>query len=344
MESILVVKLSSIGDVVQALPVAAALRRRFPEAYMAWAVGPAAAGVVTGSPHLSETLVVGGSGEEGPGLRMMPPVTAPMALRRALREKRFGLSLDLQGLLKSALIAYLSGAKERIGFRNLQEGAFLFNNRRVVADRRDVHAVEAYLGFAEAAGAKREPVDFTIAIREAERRAVDGLLGDRENLAALIPGARWDSKRWPAERFGAVAAGLAEGFGLTAVVVGGPGEAELARRISAAARSPIVDLTGKTSLKEAAEVLRRCRVTIGNDTGPLYVAAAMGSPTVAVFGPTDQRRLGPYGEGHAKVTAGLSCAPCKRRRCDPLKCMEAISPEQVLEEASRLLKERRQES
>ncbi len=335
-KSILVVKLSSIGDVVQALPVAGALRRRFPEAYLAWAVGPAASEVVRGNPNLSETLVVGGSKEYGPGARAVPPVSAPRRLRRALREKGFELALDMQGLFKSALIAYLSGARERIGFRNLQEGAFLLNNRRVVPDRREVHAVEGYLGFAEAVGGEWGPPDFTIATSEEDRKRAEELLGGREGLAALIPGARWESKRWPAERFGAAARALGEEFGLTGVVVGGAEDGKLAERI-AAAGSEVVDLTGKTTLKELAEVFRRCRVTIGNDTGPLYVSFAVGTPTVTVFGPTDPRRVGPYGEGHARVKVGMECAPCRRRRCDPLRCMEAIAPETVVEAAGKLL-------
>jgi ADP-heptose:LPS heptosyltransferase len=121
-KSILVVKLSSIGDVVQSLPVAAALRRRFPQAYIAWAVGAAAADVVVGNPHLSETLIVGAPGGDGPGVRSLPPLTAPLRLMRSLRRLTFDLSLDLQGLFKSGLIAYLSGARQRVGFRRLREG------------------------------------------------------------------------------------------------------------------------------------------------------------------------------------------------------------------------------
>ena len=337
---ILVVKLSSIGDVVQSLPVAAALKRRFPEAHIAWAVGPAAAEAVAGNPHLSEVLAVGGSGEDGPGVESVPPITAPMRLRRALRERRFDLALDLQGLFKSGLIAYLSGARERVGFRSLQEGAFLFYNRWPVRDRPGVHAVEVYLDFAEALGARREPVEFTIAVSEGDCRAVDALVEGGGDLAALIPGARWDSKRWPIERFAATADAVAEEFGLRATVVGGPGDAELGRAIVAAARSRVLDLTGKTSLKQAAEVFRRCRVTVGNDTGPLYLCAAMGTPTVALFGPTDPRRLGPYGEGHAKVVTEVECAPCRNRRCVPLRCMESIAVERVVEAVGGLLKDR----
>jgi ADP-heptose:LPS heptosyltransferase len=171
--SILVVKLSSIGDVVQALPVAGALRRRFPDTHIAWAVGPAAADVVTGNPQLDEVLVIGGTGESGAEVRMLPPLASPLQLRRALHRTTYDIALDLQGLLKSALIARLSGARERVGYRTLREATCLFYNRRLVPDRRDIHAVESYLDFAEALGAEREPVEFDIAISDRDRGTVD---------------------------------------------------------------------------------------------------------------------------------------------------------------------------
>ena len=355
-ERILIVKLSSIGDVVQSLPVAAALRRRFPGSYLAWAVGPPAADVLIGNPHLNDVLVIGGRGRPTVGAHgdvplsappraaSLPPLSSPAALRQAFRPFRFDVSLDLQGLFKSAAVAYLSGAGDRIGFRTLHEGTFLLNNHRVVPNRRDVHAVDSYLDFAEALGAPRQPVEFTISISDDDRKAVDSLVGAQAELAAIIPGARWESKLWPAARFGAVAQALAEQFSVTAVIVGGPGDAGLAREIAQVSRTEVLDLTGKTTLKQAAEVLRRCRVTIGNDTGPLYLSAAMGTPTVAIFGPSDARRLGPYGPGHAKVVAEIECAPCRNRRCSRRRCMEMIEPARVIEAARALLLARQVEA
>ncbi len=337
-ERILLVKLSSIGDVVQALPVAGALRHRFPRSHIAWAVGPAAADIVTGNPHLDEVLVIGGTGASGGHVRVLPPLTAPARLRGALRQTTYDVALDLQGLFKSALIAYLSGARERIGYKTLREATFLFCNRRIVPDRRDVHAVDSYLDFAEALGAQRGPVRFDIAISERDRRVVDELLDGESSLAALIPGARWESKLWPTDRFAPVADALADEFDVTAVVLGAEDDRGLAARIAQAARARVIDLSGRTTLKQAAEVLRRCRIAIGNDTGPLYLSAAVGTPTVALFGPSDARRLGPYGDGHAKVIADVECAPCRNRRCRPRKCMEAIGAAEVIEAARALLR------
>jgi heptosyltransferase-1 len=335
-QSILIVKLSSIGDVVQSLPVAAALRRRFPGAYIAWAVKPAAADVVAGNPYLSETLVLGGQAARS-DCRALPPLREPQRLARALRERRFELAIDMQGLFKTALVARLSGAPARIGFRNRQEGAFLLNNLSIVPDRRDLHAVEVYLGFAAAVGAPTTPVEFSIAISESDERAVDGLLGDRDNLVALIPGARWLSKRWTPAKFAAVADALADGEGCTSVVVGASSDTALAAEVAASAKAPILDLTGKTTLKQLAALFRRCRLVVSNETGPMYIASAMGTPTVAIFGPTDAERLGPYGSVHAKVVPDLPCRPCRRRTCQPLRCMEAIAPEPVVSAARRLL-------
>jgi len=336
-DSLLIVKLSSIGDVIQSLPVAAALRRRFPSAYIAWAVKPPAADAVTGNPNLSEALVLGGREQDRSDTRALPPLSAPRRLAQALHPHRFDVAVDMQGLLKSALVAYLSGAPVRIGFRNHQEGAFLLNRMAVVPDRRDVHAVDAYLGFADALDAPVYPLDFTIATSEADRAAVDRLLDGRTNIVALVPGARWLSKRWRADRFGAVADALAAD-GITSVVVGAPSDAPLAAEIAAAAESPIVDLTGKTTLKQLADLFRRCRAVISNDTGPMYLAAAVGAPTAAIFGPTDSTRLGPYGEGHAKIAPELPCRPCRRRSCQPLKCMDAVSVEQVVDAVLRIIR------
>jgi len=336
-QRILVVKLSSIGDVVHSLPVLAALRRRFPRAFISWAVGPAAADIVTDSPYLDEALIVGGA-DRGPHAVGVPPLSAPRRLAHALRQRRFDLTLDMQGLFRSALLARLTGAPRRVGFRNLQEGAFLLNNLCLVPDRRDCHAVEGYLGFARALGAPAEPLDFTIATSDDDRAAVERLLGSGSNIAALVPGARWPSKRWPPARFAAVADALAGEFGATVAVTGAAEDGPIAREIASAARAPVLDLTGRTTLKQLAEVFRRCRVVIANDTGPMHIAAAVGAPTVALFGPTDARRLGPYGDGNATVAADLSCAPCRRRQCAPLKCMGSIQPARVLEAVRRVIR------
>ena len=338
---ICLVKLSSIGDVVHALPVAAALRRKFPGAYIAWAVQPAAADIVVGNPHLDETLVVGGSGATGPGVRHLPGLSSPQRLARALRAHRFDLALDMQGLLKSAWTSFLSGARHRIGYRRAGEGAFLLYTHRLVSNRADAHAVDIYLEFAKLLGAPTDPLDFTIAVSEEDRRAVDDLLGPGDNLVALVPGARWLSKRWPAARFAELADLLAEGFGCTIVLVGDARDAPLSRQIGALARTHVLDLTGRTTLKQLAETLRRCHATISNDTGPMHISAALATPTVGIFGPTNPVRVRPYGEGHITVTPSVSCHPCRRRECSPLKCMESITTEEVFAAARRLLERRR---
>lgn len=334
-DRILIVKLSSIGDVVMSLPVAAALRRQYPGAYLAWVVQPAAAGVLTGNPHLNEVLVTGGAQQ---GARALPPLSSPFTLRRELRALKFTTSLDLQGLLKSAMLGWLSGARERVGYRSWQEGVRICYTR-TAPRRMDIHAVDSYLDLAAAVGAARTPVTFDLAVSDEDRAQVAQLLADRGPIATLIPGARWESKLWPPARFAAVADALHTEFGLTSAIIGGPGDTALAVAIAAAASAPLLDLTGKTTLKQAAEVFRRSRLTIGNDTGPLYLSSAVGTPTVAVFGPSDPRRLGPYGPGHAKVVTAVDCAPCRNRQCRDRRCLDTLSPEAVMAAVRSLLRD-----
>ena len=237
----------------------------------------------------------------------------------------------MEALLKRLFIGGFSRRKalDGVGLDALDDGASLRVGGKEVVVTMDGHTVEPLFFPGGDLG--------RLAISGADCEVVDQLLAGHRELVALIPGARWESKMWPAERFAKVADALSEQFGLTAVVTGAAGDAELAARIGAAARSPIVDLTGRTTLKQAAELLRRCRVTVGNDTGPLYLSSAVGTRTVGLFGPSDARRLGPYGDGHAKVVAEVDCAPCRNRTCRRRTCMESISPEQVIEAAANLL-------
>lgn len=338
LRKILIIKMSSIGDVVHSLPVLTALRRKFPQVAVSWLVEEAAAGIVSGHPHLDETIVLGNGEEKSePGVAYFP---SARSLIRGLRRRRFDVSLDLQGLLRTALYALLGGVRWRVGYRNYQEGAFLFNNLRVVPDRQDHHAVTGYLGFAHWLEAETEPLDFTILFAQADQDYVDGFVkeqgvGEGDRLIALVPGAGWESKRWPEEHFAALADGLAD-LGRI-VLVGSPSERPMAQRIQDLASVPLIDATGRTSLKQLAALLRCCQLTVANDSGPMHISAAVGTPVVGIFGPTDPHRTGPYGPGHTVLTADLPCLNCRRRQCSHLSCMHQVTPEQVLEVARRKL-------
>ena len=319
---ILIVKLSSLGDVIHALPVAGALRRRFPRARITWLVGPAAKGIVTMCRHVDRVITW------APGKRPRLDVLAE------LRGVEPQVCLDLQGLIRTACIARLSGARWRIGFRTLQEGGFPLCNLRVISARTDVHAVDGYLAFARYLDADGPPPDYGLHLPPAARDMGARMAGGAPTIA-LLPGTQWETKKWPARHFAGIAASLGR-LGLRSVVLGGGGDREAGAGIAAAAPNSTTDLTGRTSLAETAAIIADCSLVVGNDSGPMHLAAALKVPVVALFGPTDPVRTGPYGDGHTVLQAPVPCLRCRRRRC-PVSCMEMITPDAVLEAVRRRL-------
>ena len=335
---ILIVKLSSLGDVVHGLPTLAALRRAFPEARIGWLVGPEAAGIVAGHPMLDQTVVW--RAEASPTPERTEGIASTLTLTRRLHAERYDIALDLQGLLRSSVLCFLSGARRRIGFRNWQEGAFLFNNERAVSDRKDVHAVRGYLAFAAHLGAATEPVEFVFPESPGAEERLDDLLepaGGRP-LAALIPHAMWAIKRWPAERFARVADALAED-GAACVIVGGEAAAPAAEEIVRHAASQPINAAGRTRLADLPALFRRCAAAVANDSGPMHIAAAVGCRVVALFGPTSPVRTGPFGDGHVVIQAPVPCLNCRRRECSDVRCMTEIEPDEVIAAVRRVLGE-----
>jgi heptosyltransferase-1 len=316
---ILIVKLSSLGDVVHSLPVAGALRRRFPRAEISWLVGPASAGAVRLCRHVDRTL------------QWIPGRRPRQALLADLRSVRPQLAFDLQGLARTAALSWLSGARWRVGFRSWQEGAFPACNLRAVPPRTDIHAVEAYLEFARYVDADGGAPDFGVSLPEAAEDYAAGVLGvaGAGPVVAIVPGTRWETKKWPAAHFAALAAGLAD-LGVRGVILGGADDRAAGELIAGAGGSIIRDLTGRTSIEQSAAVIARCSLVVGSDSGPIHLAAAMKVPVVALFGPTDPVRTGPYGTGHTVIQAPVPCLTCRRHTCETA-CMARIRPERVLE-------------
>jgi len=318
---ILIIKLSSLGDVIHSLPTLTSIRRAYPEAYVAWIAGPKAAAIVTRHPGVDRVYELGPSGERT--TRLVPLPSLPAAVR-ALRGERFDMSLDLQGLFRTAALAFAIGAPQRVGFRGFQEGAFLLCNRRVIPEREDIHAVHGYLQFARYLGADDATVDFGLREEARDRIWADDLLSAHPAgtpLVAIAPGASSPRKRWTAQGFGKTAAALRR-RGAHVAVVGSAVDAESAARICSA--SGAEDLSGRTSLPQLAALLRRCALFIGNDSGPLHLAAAVGTPCVATFGPTDPVRTGPFGNHTVLSGHGLSWA-------------QEIEPNRVIKAAEAIL-------
>ena len=328
---ILIIKLSSIGDVVHALPVARSLRLGHPDAFLSWAVHRSCAEVVEDNPYLDEIFVV-----EDKSLRGI------LGAGTRLAERGFDTAVDLQGLFRTGLLALQSGAWERIGFTGNQEMRRLFINRPAVDPRVKQLPPYAYLEFARAAGgAEIDPVPQIFLRLEHRQEAAELLapaLARGGPIIALNPGARWDTKRWQPERYAAVGDRLVRETGAEIVLIGSSSERPLTDRISAAMSTPPLVLSGQTTLKTLAAVLERSALYVGGDTGPMHIAAAMGTPVAAIFGPTDPEKTAPVGSPYRIIRSDVPCAPCRLRECSHHSCMEFVREDQVVSAALSLLR------
>jgi heptosyltransferase-1 len=323
---ILIIKPSAIGDVVHTLPVLNLLRKQWPDAHIAWLVTPACAGLLDGHPMLDEVIRF----ERRKFATFWRSPTTAMGLFRfakELRDHQFDLVIDLQGLFRSGWLAWQTRAPIRVGFSNARELAPLFYTHRIPVQTTEQHAIERYLSVAESLGCGRGPVEFPFAVTDADRIFVSQTLKIDEPYAVLLPGANWETKRWPVEHFAAMVKPLQERFGLRTVAAGGPGDRELAENIPGA-----LNLAGSTTLAQLVALLERASVVIANDSGPMHIASALGRPLVTMYGPTSPIRTGPYQRLDSVVRLDIICSPCFARQCSHQSCLKWLTPDSVLRE------------
>lgn len=311
---VLIVKLSSLGDLFHALPAAHNLKAAL-NAQIDWVTQPEYAELVRFFAIADRVITFPRRGF----LRAFLPFLSD------LRQAQYDAAIDLQGLFKSALVTRLARARRRIGPSFCREGSVLLYSE--IAGKRALgrHAVEQALDVVDYMGLPRLPVTFPVRFPE---RKVDGA---RPRIA-LLPVSRWPSKNWPVRHFIDLAVKLVERRSGSVFILGGPGDVEVCREIEKAAGGGVFNLAGKTGLAEMGAVLREMDVLVANDSGPIHMAAAVGTPVVAMFGPTDPRRTGPYGPLHRVLCAGLPCQPCYKRNCRKhgLACLANIQPREVL--------------
>jgi heptosyltransferase-1 len=329
---ILIVRLSAIGDVLHGLPVLNALRDALPRAFLAWVVESRAAELLRSHKALDELIVV--------PRRWLKSPREVIHLRRRLRALRFDLALDLQGLSKSAIAGRLSGAQRRIGFdgRDGRELSRWLNNQRVLPKR--THVIERNLELLAPLGIVDPLVRFDLEDTPSAALAAGKILGTlhlADRFAVINPGAGWPSKLWPTERYAAVTRHLGQARALRSLVVwAGPQELAWAEEIVAGSAG-FAALAPATSLGELAAIARRAAVFIGSDTGPLHLAAAVGTPCVGLFGPMPAERNGPYGPQHIAVQKmHLSRTSRQRRNASP-ESMQAIAIEHVCAACDQIL-------
>ncbi len=361
MQNILIVKLSSLGDVIHTLPAAQALRRKFPQARLVWAVEAAHAGMLRGTSVVDELI----EWKRGTWREFGSFI-------RRLRAQSWDLAIDFQGLQRSGFVTRLSGARRRLGFAPGREFSHLYYNEHVPAPTETLHAVERSLRLIEPLGATFEGLPlrrgylnqqrdrerdanscgsapaadtmFPLPIGANDRTAVDAwlaknqIVAGHDSLVVLNPHCRKDANIWPAERYAGLATKLiAEGRKV--VLTGGPIARELCDAIAtqadeaATSGNRVLRSDGQLSLLGSAELIRRADLFVTGDTGPMHIASAVGTPIVALFGPADPLKTGPYAADAVVLTKRLPCGPCFAHKC-PLghavpPCMTDITVDEV---------------
>jgi heptosyltransferase-1 len=328
---ICIVKPSALGDIVQTLPVLSMLRQRFPQAHIAWVVKPGLAGILRGHPELDQVIEM----PRGRGWRM---VLGFFRLLNDLRRQRFDLVLDIQGLFRSGLMAWCTRAPRRLGYRLAREGAYLAYTDTIDVDYRTMPALEHYRLFAQRLGCSDPVPQATVPITHQDRQKIHALLARLPRpWLAIHAGAQWETKRWPPESFAEIARWAQQRHGAGIVLLGGPGEGALATQVEQLLDGPVVNLAEATTLTELAAAAEAADVFLSGDTGPMHLAAAVGTPVVALFTCTSPMRAGPRGTAHHVVTTTVPCAASYLRKCPDMKCMRELTPQRVWPAVSALL-------
>ena len=329
---ILICRLSAVGDCILTTPMLCALREHFPNAYLAWAVEPAAASLLENHPALDRLIVV--------DKRWLKSWQKIRAVRRELRSLKFDVAVDPQSLSKSAMLAWLSGAKQRIGFQapRGRELSLWLNNQFIKHSSR--HLVDCQLELIQTLGVDSREVQFLLPSNApAEAKATEFLRRAHltDGYVVMNPGAGWDSRLWPADRYGRVARALGQRHQVpTLVVWAGDRERAWADQILTHSGGHAV-LAPATSLPELASFLRQARLFLGSDTGPLHLAGAVGATCVGLHGTTRFQDSGAYGTQHISIQDHYQAGTSRTRRRASNDAMRAIQVDRVVEACEEVL-------
>ena len=346
-KQILIIKLSSIGDVVHALPVSYELKKQWPDCHITWVVEPVSRGIVAMDPCVDDIIVF-----EKQAFRSLRGFFSHFGpLKTAIRRHRYDLVLDLQGLFKSAAIAWIAQAPKgrKLGPVDMREGS-QHGSRPVAGPHAHDHVIERYLDvvrslgvevpFAPDGGAVHYPIDVppeAVASAVARFRQAGA---DMKNAYVAIPiGANWPTKRWPEENLAAFCDILYDHELIPVLVGGGAVDEGRAAKVASLMDVPPVDLVGKLSFPELAATFQHASAAIGPDTGIAHLAIALGTPTLMLMGPTIPERTGPYGPSGHLLLADRPCVRCFQRACPKGEdCLAAISAEEAWNELEKILR------
>ena len=330
--NILIVKLSAIGDVIHALPVSYALRQKYPTAHITWVVEPTAYEIVKHNPCVDEVILFQKKAfKTFKGFREnFKP------FYKLLHQRKYDISIDLQGLFKSMAVVLTANAKKKIGYVDMREGSNLIS-KAIKGPHFNGHIVDRYLDTVKYLGCDTDNIIFPLKNTVEEIDYVNNLLMDNkinDNTPFIVfaVGTNWVNKCWSTKNF-AILSDLLSEHSIKTVLIGfGKNDEQKALEITRQNTSNnIVNLVGKTSLMQTAALIKKAKAVVGGDTGNLHLAAALNIPAIMLMGPTDPNRNGPYKQIHNVILAGHDCDGCWKRTCRKnIDCLSTITPNLVL--------------
>ncbi len=343
--SILIIKLSALGDVVHTLPALEVLKNNYPKARIDWLVEEEAFPIVEGHRSLDQIIVskrkkwVRGLAKRGGQGRVLRDVKVFLS---QLRSRKYDLVIDFQGLLKSGLLVWLTKGVHKVGMTGSREASRLFLNHKAIQVSYNQHAIERYLQICSSLGCEDMRWEGKIPYKKQHAEAVRKVLYEKgydgSPIIVISPMARWQTKLWRKEAFGELADKIQILLGYTVVFTGSSDDQSYIDDILGSMKSRALSTAGCIGLKELSCLFEMAEAAVTTDTGPMHIAAAMGCPVVALFGPTDPKRTGPYGLSHKIIRSGIQCSPCFRKQCSDPRCMSQIKTEEVFKSLKEILK------
>lgn len=323
-KKILIIKPSSLGDVIHSLPFLNVIKSHFESSEIHWVIAKGLECLFEYHPMIDKLWVI--NKDEWKNIRKVRhTITEISSLCKELRDESYDIVIDLQGLLRSGILTNATNAPIRLGFKEAREGSSIFYTHKIEGGK-EIHAVDRYLKIASEMGCNIDNIIFPLPLI-IEQEKVTKLKKGINEYAVFVPGARWKTKQWPPENF----AKLSSIMDIKSIVIGSNEEREISEYIESNSSGNAFSMAGKTSLKELIPLIRNAKFIVSNDSGPMHIAAACNVPVVAIFGPTNPVLTGPYGQHHIVVKSTLPCSPCYKRKCKTMDCMKGISVDEVYE-------------
>ncbi len=334
---ILIIKPSALGDIVLALPALASLRASFPDARISWFIRPEYAPLLAGASGIDDVFLFDRK-LLGKWWYNPKAFAALVRLIGRLRRAEFDLVIDMQGLLRTALFAWLARCKKRFGMKPSREFAALFYTHEIGQDADSVHLIDYYQKIVSAAGASAKACEFNLTPTSRAIDSVARLLTEHgvrsDRYAVFVPGSAHVSKCWPVQNFAALADEITSRFDLSIIVIGTSAEKPLVRKLKSASNVQIADFAGLTDIPQLTALLNGAKVVVSNDTGPGHIAAALGVPVVIIFGATNPARISPYRRPNTVAAVEPDKRGSQIKSSDPRHAIEAVTVEHVLEKVT----------